>query len=203
MADPVQIGWDWSPGSEAKLERAILALEKYGKKEPLEALSWGMWYAAQSLRKSTKTAPKRRPLSKNRGNVPEFPAADYPHYVKVYQRKGAQAGTIRRVWIKAGEEESDPVRNIKRAGLAKDSWTWGIMALGKPPRARVKNRKRSRLTTVQKRPHAFDPSITMSNRLQYVKDALRHKGDADVATALDRGADGIFKFLIRRYGVYL
>jgi len=183
---PGEVTIQFAPGD---VDRAVALMQRFQAEthKPIEdTLRWMAWLVLSSVGASTKSAPKTRKLYKNRGNSVKYKPGEFPHYVKYWVRYGTRSGAPHQEprYIKAGEEQTSEYRLIKRAGLAKASWMWGLADIGKratPPQPRIPG-----VMTVEQLRSALDPAVIMTNRLSYIMRAMRGSGPRAISGAMDR-----------------
>lgn len=157
-----------------------------------DAVRLAAYYLAQSLGASTKSAPKMRKLRKNHGSRKGFDAETYPTYIRIYQKDGK----IFPYYLKAGTEETDRRRPIRRAGLAKSSWKWMLGKLGRPERA--PQAEVAGAVSVTKIGNTFNPGWMLENKLSYIQSAIRHSGRRPIETAFSRAVTAGNRAIDRR-----
>lgn len=185
----ISITFDPPPSS---LSALIDRLQTDMRKSLPDAVRLAAWYLAKSLSASTKASPKKRKLQKNQGRDRKHSPEYFPNYVTVYRQNGRQY----RHFILAGEEETAPIRDIKRSGLAKDSWRWMIGKLGKP--ARSKNAPIAGAFAVTKIGDESNPAWVLENKLRYIESAVRTSGKRAIQDAFARAARNGNKAIGRR-----
>lgn len=93
--------------------------------------------------------------------------------------------------------KSDKRRVIGRRGLARDSWRWIIGDLGHAP-GQTWNQKKAAYYGVTKALQQSEPTITLTNKLNYADQAFKIKGRATVDNIMRRAANAMRKDLERR-----
>lgn len=168
----------------AQLERAERELGKSAS----DALKWAMGTLLASVKASTLQAPKKRKVIANpdpRAQTDKRVAK----YVAVAWRGGAET-------LIPMKERDGKARNIKRSGLARAAWSWGLKAIGQPGSSTGSTDQRTTQIaknnmTVEKHltggPEMF---IAAANRLDYAMLAMKG-GEMAVTTAADRAAKSL------------
>jgi len=192
MSDAVTISM---PAADvARVQAQMRRLETEVGKSASDALRFAAWAMARSLAGSTKIAPKMRRVVKN----PDGRAGKDGRVAKV----GMMVYRGDRQVFQPLRDASDPRRNIRRRGLAKAAWMWGIKALGKGGGAMASGVAdiAKRNMAVTKRMTGADMFVKFEDRLPYASRAFK-AGEKPTATAAARAADNMKRMInIKLYG---
>lgn len=194
MADAQGVTIEFPEKDRREFARMMEMFERRLGKDAGESLRWGMYHAASTAAASTKKAKKQRRLLKNKGDNPSFPPEEYAYFVKKWYQ-GAQEPY--HIFIKRTNAKE---RKIKRAGLAKNAWKWGLAKIhmragrrtgyGKPKSVEVDDQHKS----------TVDPYIEMTSTLGYAQQALKQGGKQSVNTIMRRASNKMRKYMERRTG---
>ena len=188
MTDAAQgITLEFPPNDIREFNRMLSLMESRLGKDSGESTRWGMYHAARAAAASTKKAAKRRRLLKNKGDNEQFPATAFPYMVRVWAQGRTEPMEVFVARTNAKE------RRIKRAGLAKNAWRWGITRLGMRAGARAGYGSRRSVRVID-RHKAVSPSIEMTSVLPYAGKALT----SDVTTIMRRASNSMRKYMERR-----
>lgn len=190
-----------------RFSSAIIRLVNDLKMSEGDAVKWGAFTVARSLRASTRKSPKKRKVERNPGDVPQMSPERFPHYVKryVYTKNGKLRETedgvpFLRVYLK-DSEEAGPKVTIKRSGLGKASWGWAVQDIGRRlggPTGSNLNGLRW-LASGEFRDNPLNPSVLITNRVRYIMDAMDGEGSAKpFNTAFARAASAMEKHIERK-----
>lgn len=194
MAEAIQIEFPESDRRVmfAQLERARKELGK----SLGQAVRFAAWSVATSLGASTKVSKKVRNVRMVRVNRKDWGAVrEYKEGRKVFEvedwRWGSPPKHFKVTASSLGEAKKKNRARIRKYGLAKSSWMWGVRALGAGakfgglgPIARSKARD---AISVTKKLSGLDPFIEIRNKLGYIRSALEG-GPAEINTAMGRAA---------------
>lgn len=196
MADAITIRPQ--PGDMAKLAEYMRRLRDELHLSEEKSVMYAANWVLRSLAAGTRKAPKRRKLLPNPGKASragkdlQFNSARFPYRVEVWGRDGVADW----VYIPRGETRTHKAIPIKRAGLAASSWRWMLPEIGQAMGSTlVKPMAGVTSVAVVK---GSDPSVTMTNRLDYIERAVRLGGKGDIGAAFGRAADAGFKYLAKR-----
>ena len=184
MIDSMTI--QFSRADMAALQHQMRRAESLLGKSTPQAVKFAAWSVAKSLGASTRVSKPYRPykaVETSRKGTKKFS-------VTSYKRGGKNTFDVYAPSVAALKKM--PQVRIGNKGLAKGSWMWGIRALGSvsgSEKGISKGAKRyaARWMDVAKQLRGSNPSVTITNKLGYVIDALRG-GPQAVSTAMARGA---------------
>lgn len=195
----------------AAMKRAVDEVGKTGS----QALAWGGATLCDSLRASTKSAPKKRALVTRKlhgiertgvevytAKGLEFRALDVQQGVRTFKSRTTNqtlgvevaTGKVHRLkhWQMRKSDLADhPMRTIHKAGLAKRAWSVAKGKLVGRLMQRGAFKARSNLATVEWERSLQNPSVTITNELNYAVKAFKTTGKQAVATAMRRAADNM------------
>ena len=186
-----RITFEFPPNDLREFNRMLSLMESRLGKDTGESTRWGMYHAAKAAAASTKKAPKRRRLLRNKGVNEQFPASEYPYMVKVWAQGREEPMEVFVDRVNAKE------RRIKRSGLAKNAWKWGITRMGMRAGARQGYASR-RSVVVDDKSKALNPEIAMTSVLPYAGKALKGSGNQAVSTIMRRASNSMRKYMERR-----
>ena len=163
-----EIDVKWPEQDLRQLQSAINRSIRVGKRDIKSALIQAGVYLARSASAATNKEPKKRRAYVNKNDDKRFPRRVFPFFRNVW-RKGPD--DTFRWYVKT---KSDPeYLSVKRAGLAKKSWYWMIPSI----------RRRGGGNWAQEvnhRERGIDYEIEMSNKLSYIRKALKTGDDGNL-----------------------
>lgn len=184
---------EFNDADRKRLDTLLERLQAEMGKGAEEGVRFAAIGVASSLGASTRKAPKLLKLRENkRGLDPKHPPGSFPFFV--YRFKG---GEKYRSWIHRTNDPEEKRRN-PRAGLAARSWFWALEDIGAYVAFSPLKRYRGVASGVLQK--GANPSVTITNRLHYIMQAVRLGGQRGVETALERGTKAGIAYLDRRLG---
>jgi len=178
----------WPEADLREIGRVIHRAQDELGKDIRAAVEWAAVKVAGSAAARTEVAPKTRDLKENPGGNPRFPRRLFPYYREVWI--GGPSNVLH--WFVRKDTPTDR-EIITRAGLAKKSWYWMIPAI------RYRNFSNFAVE-VEKRTERFGFEIELSNKLSYIRHALKVGGDGQplLNEALGAAAKRMDKDITRR-----
>ena len=158
----------WPEQDLRSLQSAVNRAIRVGKRDLKSALVQAGVFLARSASAATKSAPRKRRAYANKGEDSRFPRSRFPYYREVW-RSGPE-DTFN--WYLKTKTEPE-FETVKRAGLAKKSWYWMIPG--------IRGRGGGNFAQdVEHRESALDYEIEMSNKLPYIRHALKTNDDGSL-----------------------
>ncbi len=184
---------EFSDADRQRLDTLLQRLQSELGKSAEEGVRFAAVGVAKSLGASTRKAPKMLKLRENKPGLDKtHPVKSFPYFVTRYAR-----GEPYRSWVHA-KADPEKARRNPRAGLAARSWFWALEDIGAYVSFSPLKRPAGAVSGVLQK--GANPSITITNRLRYIMQAVRLGGPRGVETALERGTKAGIAYLDRRLG---
>jgi hypothetical protein len=184
---------EFSDADRQRLDTLLQRLQSELGKSAEEGVRFAAVGVAKSLGASTRKAPKMLKLRENKPGLDKtHPVKSFPYFVTRYAR-----GEPYRSWVHA-KADPEKARRNPRAGLAARSWFWALDDIGAYVSFSPLRRPAGAVSGVLQK--GANPSITITNRLNYILQAVRLGGPRGVETALERGTKAGISYLDRRLG---
>lgn len=182
---------EFSDADRQRLDTLLQRLQSELGKSAEEGVRFAAVGVAKSLGASTRKAPKLLKLRENKPGLDKtHPVKSFPYFVTRYAR-----GEPYRSWVHA-KADPEKARRNPRAGLAARSWFWALDDIGAYVSFSPLKRPAGAVSGVLQK--GANPSITITNRLNYILQAVRLGGPRGVETALERGTKAGIAYLDRR-----
>ena len=182
---------DWPKEDLQALSKQIHRAQDLLGKDIEKSVTWAAYYVARSASTRTDKSAKTRALLPNPGGQKGFPRRRFPYYREVWRGRKGPSDPLR--WFL---ESADDTRyeKIVRSGLAKKSWLWMLPAI-----RRNASFSNSAIET-HKRGSAFGIEIEISNKLHYIRQALKvgRDGEPLLIEAAGKAASAMEKAIDRR-----
>lgn len=184
---------EFSDADRQRLDTLLQRLQSELGKSAEEGVRFAAVGVAKSLGASTRKAPKMLKLRENKPGLDKtHPVKSFPYFVTRYAR-----GEPYRSWVHA-KADPEKARRNPRAGLAARSWFWALDDIGAYVSFSPLKRPAGAVSGVLQK--GANPSITITNRLRYIMQAVRLGCPRGVETALERGTKAGIAYLDRRLG---
>lgn len=196
---PIQL--DWPKEDVRAIWRQIERNQKELGRSLGSSVKLAAWHLTRSLGTSTRVAPKYRPYKEIKETAKEKRAKGGGKKYEITTCKGGRKKTFNIRSSKGVRELKQlPQVRIGNAGLAKSSWRFAISQFGSRRGVSKKGFARGiegyaqKHTDITKRLKGDDPYVKISNRVNYIRDAMTG-GENAVNTAMARAARGMMKHI--------
>ncbi len=188
ITDQPEIRFEFPPNDIREFNRMMELMERRLGMDAGQSTRWGMYHAARAASASTKIAPKQRPLRKNKGDNPDFPISEYPNYIQIWGQGMTEPLDYFITRTNAKE------RRIKRRGLAKNAWKWGLTWINMRAGNMTGYSRRDSVRVTDRHRDKLNPYIEMTSVLPYAGKALK----GDTSTIMRRASNSMRKYMERR-----
>jgi hypothetical protein len=183
---------EFTDADRKRLDTLLERLQAEMGKSAEEGVCFAAVGVAKSLGASTRKAPKMLKLRENKPGLDKtHPVKSFPFFVYRFMRDGEKY----RSWIHVRADPEQKRRN-PRAGLAARSWFWALEDIG--AYVAFSPLRRYRGVASGKMTKGANPTVTITNRLRYIMQAVRLGGPRGIETALERGTKAGISYLDRR-----
>lgn len=186
---------DWSKQMDVPIGNALAATVDLTGRSGRQACEMGMVYMARAARARTKQSKKNRKIGTDAygRHVIVDRTDSMGKLIKIHQWKTQPTAADGPTW--------EAVKNIRRRGLAKKSWMWGIKGL-RGGSSIDTTQERSGVVTLDEQVSDLSCGYIMTNRLPYINKAAPHDVEAQAAaSASNQIMAQAAKALERKFGV--